>query len=119
MADSPLEPGTAQRPGTPRWVIGIGVALVAALLIAVVVMVVSGGQHGPGMHTGAGGTSASPSSSSSGTAGAVGEPADPAEATRTIEIRALDSMAFEPASVLVAPGEVVTFSVTNARLRGS
>lgn len=112
MADAP-EFGTAQRPGTPRWVIAIGIALVAAIVLAVVVMVVSGGQHGPSMHTGTGAMSPPPSSNSTGTAGAVGEPGDAGQASRTIQVSALDSMAFEPASLSVAPGEVVTFVVTN------
>ncbi len=50
MADPTGDPATRNRPGTPIWVkvLGIG-ALVLALLI-VVLMLVSGGQHGPGMH---------------------------------------------------------------------
>lgn len=47
-------------------------------------------------------------------AGGIGEPADAADAERTIEVRALDAMAFEPATIEVAAGEVVTFVVTNA-----
>jgi uncharacterized cupredoxin-like copper-binding protein len=43
---------------------------------------------------------------------AMGEPADASEATRTIEVEAFD-MAFEPESISVEPGEVVTFEVTN------
>lgn len=45
--------------------------------------------------------------------GAIGEPADASEASRTIEVDALDAMAFDPATIEVAAGEVVTFAVTN------
>lgn len=44
---------------------------------------------------------------------AFGEPADPTEADRTITIEASDEMAFDPASVEVSAGEVVTFEVVN------
>jgi uncharacterized cupredoxin-like copper-binding protein len=43
-----------------------------------------------------------------------GEPADPSEASRTLEIDALDSLRFDPAVVRVEPGEAVTFRVHNA-----
>ncbi|MFP5252205.1 MAG: plastocyanin/azurin family copper-binding protein [Actinomycetes bacterium] len=43
----------------------------------------------------------------------VGEPADAAGADRTIEVTTLDTMAYDPASISVAPGETITFSVTN------
>ncbi|MGH2722645.1 MAG: cupredoxin domain-containing protein [Actinomycetota bacterium] len=43
-----------------------------------------------------------------------GEPAGPSEASRTLEIDALDSLRFDPALVRVWPGEVVTFRVHNA-----
>ena len=42
-----------------------------------------------------------------------GEPAEASDADRTVEIEALDELAFDPDSVAVAPGEVVTFEVTN------
>lgn len=111
MADSQPDSTTAQRPGTPRWVKAIGIVLLAAVLIALAVMVLGGGQHGPGMHGGTGGSS--PGSTAAASASAVGSPADPAEATRTIEIRANDSPAFEPATLSVRRGEIVTFVVTN------
>ena len=60
MSESP--PSTAGRPATPRWVKGLAVAFVLAILVVVIVMVVSGGQHGPGMHTGTGDPTATPSS---------------------------------------------------------
>jgi uncharacterized cupredoxin-like copper-binding protein len=43
----------------------------------------------------------------------VGEPADAADADRTIEVTALDTMAYDPPTVTVEPGEAVTFVVTN------
>ncbi len=42
----------------------------------------------------------------------MGEPADASEATRTISVDAFD-MAFDPETISVEPGEVVTFEVTN------
>jgi uncharacterized cupredoxin-like copper-binding protein len=107
MSESP--PSPAGRPATPRWVKGLAVAFVIAILVVVIVMVVSGGQHGPGMHTGMGDPTATPSSP----AAAVGGPVNSAHATRTIELTTNDSMAFEPASIQVSAGEVVTFIVTN------
>ncbi len=44
---------------------------------------------------------------------AFGEPATPADADRIVEIRATDELAFEPATVQVRAGEVITFEVTN------
>ena len=54
MSDSP-DHVPARRPGTPRWVKAIGIAIIAVLVLAAVVTVVGEGQHGPGMHTGIGG----------------------------------------------------------------
>jgi uncharacterized cupredoxin-like copper-binding protein len=42
-----------------------------------------------------------------------GQPGDPAKATRTVDIKALDTLKYEPASVDVKPGETVTFKITN------
>lgn len=46
-------------------------------------------------------------------AGDIGEAADAAKAGRTVEVRQLDSLRFEPATVEVGPGETITFRVTN------
>ncbi len=46
-------------------------------------------------------------------AGEFGEPAEAAEADRTIEVTVDNDFAFKPAEYDVAPGEVVTFHVTN------
>jgi uncharacterized cupredoxin-like copper-binding protein len=43
-----------------------------------------------------------------------GRPADAADADRTIEIRAGNQLVFDPTEVTVAPGETVTFSISNA-----
>jgi uncharacterized cupredoxin-like copper-binding protein len=43
-----------------------------------------------------------------------GRPGQPADADREIEIEALDTLAFQPASIEVGEGETVTFVVTNA-----
>lgn len=44
--------------------------------------------------------------------GTVGEPADASEATRSVEVEAFD-IAFDPESITLEAGEVVTFVVTN------
>lgn len=44
---------------------------------------------------------------------AFGAPADPAEADRTVQVRGTDELAFDPATVEVRAGEVITFEVTN------
>jgi hypothetical protein len=52
----PSRPSRAERPGTPRWVIVLGLVALLLVVILVVMMVVGGGRHGPGRHT-SGGTS--------------------------------------------------------------
>jgi uncharacterized cupredoxin-like copper-binding protein len=44
----------------------------------------------------------------------VGESAPAGEATRTVEVTITAAKQYQPASLTVAPGEVVTFKVTNA-----
>ncbi len=44
----------------------------------------------------------------------VGEAAAATEATRTIEVTITQAKQYQPSSITVAPGEVVTFRVTNA-----
>jgi uncharacterized cupredoxin-like copper-binding protein len=106
-------PAATPRPETPRWVKLFGAGVVAVALLAVAVMLISGGNHGPGRHVPPVGVSISPSPTGH-DVGDVGAPADSGEADRTVTVRALDSMAYEPASVEVAAGETVTFVVTNA-----
>ena len=43
-----------------------------------------------------------------------GRPGDPADATTTIEVAATDELAFDPSSIDVEAGEIVTFVVTNS-----
>jgi hypothetical protein len=38
-------------PGTPRWVKVFGIIVIVVVLLAVAMMVISGGEHGPGRHT--------------------------------------------------------------------
>lgn len=45
-------------PGMPRWVKVLATAVLAVVLVLVVIMLVVGGEHGPGIHTGAVGRSA-------------------------------------------------------------
>lgn len=44
---------------------------------------------------------------------AFGEPADPDDATQTIEVSMLDTLAYDPPSITVPAGETVLFEVTN------
>lgn len=44
----------------------------------------------------------------------VGEAAPASQATRTIEVTITQAKQYQPSSITVAPGEVVTFRVTNA-----
>lgn len=44
----------------------------------------------------------------------VGEPADASDADRVVDVSTLDTMEYDPASITVAAGETVTFSVTNS-----
>ncbi len=44
---------------------------------------------------------------------AFGEPADAAAADRTVQVTALDTLAFDPATVQVEAGETIAFEVTN------
>ena len=44
---------------------------------------------------------------------AFGSPADAADADRVIEIQTTDALIFDPADITVAPGETVTFRLSN------
>ncbi len=46
--------------------------------------------------------------------GGYGETADAAQAKRTLDVTITPAKAYQPASITVAPGEVVTFKVTNS-----
>lgn len=115
MNDSPSAQTNTDRPATPRWVKGLGLAIVIGVLLVVGVMLLGGGQHGPGMHTGTGTATDGPSrSTSSAAAAGVGGPAAADQASRSIELSTKDSMAYDPSSIDVTAGETVTFVVTNA-----
>jgi uncharacterized cupredoxin-like copper-binding protein len=47
---------------------------------------------------------------------AFGDPMEAADASRVIEIKALDDFTFDPASVMIEAGETVTFRVENVGL---
>jgi uncharacterized cupredoxin-like copper-binding protein len=94
--------------GTPRWVKVF--AIVGVIFVVLVVLMLTGvlGEgHGPGRHMGGGGGSTQVSER-------AGGPADPGEASRTVRLSALDTMAFQPAAISVSAGEIITFEVTNA-----
>ena len=52
--DDPSTSGPYREPprGTPRWVIVFGIISLAVIVLFVVVLVVGGGEHGPGRHSG-------------------------------------------------------------------
>src|SRR5215210_5970716 len=43
----------------------------------------------------------------------IGKPAEPANATRTVEIKQLDTRKFDPPMVEAKAGETITFKITN------
>lgn len=45
-----VEAGSEGDRGVPRWVTLFGIAAILLLALAIVVMLLSGGQHGPGRH---------------------------------------------------------------------
>lgn len=104
----------------------------ATVLLAVLVIVVAGCASGAGTSTSALGGTEDAMAPSTTTEDAVaadqhtaepddhasetftfGEPADPAEADFTVQVRATDDMTFEPATVDIRAGEVITFEVEN------
>ncbi len=44
------EPSPSAHPGLPRWVKVSGIIAIALILLVIVIMLVSGGEHGPGRH---------------------------------------------------------------------
>ncbi|MEO7399068.1 MAG: plastocyanin/azurin family copper-binding protein [Ilumatobacteraceae bacterium] len=114
MADPTGDPVTRNRPATPAWVKVLGIVALVLVLLVAVLMLVSGGQHGPGVHAPSGDAGGqTPSSSGPASAGGVGGPVAADEAARTVEVTTLDTMAFEQGTIDVEPGEAVTFVVTN------
>jgi hypothetical protein len=49
------EPPPTPQPGMPRWVKVFGIVAIVLALAVVIVLLVSGGQHGPGRHVPGGG----------------------------------------------------------------
>lgn len=111
--DAAWRPARGSFPGTPRWVKLFGMIALVAVLVIVGVMLLAGGEHAPGRHTGSVAAGSQTANSSIAVAG-VGGPAEASDAARTVEITTLDTMAFEPDSIDVAAGETVTFVVTNS-----
>jgi hypothetical protein len=52
--DTRVRPGR-EYPGTPRWVKVLGIVTLVLVLLAIIVMVAGGGNHGPGRHIPSGG----------------------------------------------------------------
>ena len=52
MTDSARPPIAGNRPPTPRWVKGLGIGIGAVILLGILVIALSGGQHRPAVHTG-------------------------------------------------------------------
>lgn len=50
MTDETERPNAGERPPTPPWVKAIGLGILVVLVLAIVILIVSGGKHGPGMH---------------------------------------------------------------------
>lgn len=49
-SDTPAGSSGARPPGMPRWVKLFAAGIIALILLAVVVLLVSGGEHGPSRH---------------------------------------------------------------------
>ncbi|MBA3738827.1 MAG: copper-binding protein [Actinobacteria bacterium] len=110
MADPSLDPGTGDdtngvridrgsMTGMPRWVKVISIVALAVVLLFVLLLLTGGG-HGPGRHRTEG-------------CGDAGAPADSEQAVRTVEVSTLDAMIFEPSSISISAGETVTSAPTN------
>jgi uncharacterized cupredoxin-like copper-binding protein len=99
-------PGTGNgRPRMPRWVkVFVAIGIVLAALLLLMLTGVLGEGHSPRRHFGGGAQKASND---------LGARADAGAATRTVEVTALDTLVFEPATIRVGAGETVTFVVTN------
>lgn len=112
MTDAQRDTDRREGAATPGWVKLLAIMGLGLVLLAVVVMLLGGGQHGPGLHAAAG-VSGTPGTSAS-AAGGGGGPAPAIEAQRVIAVATLDTMVFEPDAIQVSRGETVTFRVTNA-----
>lgn len=61
--DRSLRSGPDQPPGMPRWVKVFGITAAVLLTVMILIMLLSGGQHGPGRHLSSLGLAGSPHSS--------------------------------------------------------
>ncbi|MFP5297979.1 MAG: hypothetical protein ACLGHL_03200, partial [Actinomycetota bacterium] len=88
---------------------------VFAILAAVVLLAACGGGDGSMDMSGDGATGSEMDHGSmdNGEMMEFGRPGDPADATRKVEVEALDSLAFQPEAIEVEQGETVTFVVIN------
>lgn len=59
--DAALETNSEGDRGVPRWVKLIGLAAILLLALAIVVMLLTGGEHGPGRHLSSHGVATNPS----------------------------------------------------------
>jgi hypothetical protein len=78
-ADSNVDPDDAPDRGTPRWVKVFG-ALALVAVVLVVILLLSGGDHGPGRHSDAGGAASQTQPSRTGDPDAAGGHTPPAGA---------------------------------------
>lgn len=101
---------TSSGPGQRRWLAVLAISL-AVVLLAAALMLLGGGYRTPGGGILGGGRTMPPAAS--GNPAGVGGPADAADASRIVEVAVSGSAAFEPATVEMSVGEVVTFEVTN------
>jgi len=105
---------TASGSGQRRWLAVLAISLTVAILAAALKLL--GGGYGPpadGILGGIlGGGQTMPPAASGNPAG-VGGSADAADASRIVEVAVSRSAAFEPATVEMSVGDVVTFEVAN------
>lgn len=87
-------------------------ALVAGLLVLAVVAAACGGDNSIDNNRGSAGDGGS-MMGGHGEGMVAGEAADASDADRQIEVEALDALEFDPDSIEVSTGEVITFVVTN------
>lgn len=105
---------TSSGPGQRRWLAVLAISL-AVVLLAAALKLLGGGYRPPGggiLGGILGGGQTMPPTASGNPAG-VGGPADAADASRIVEVAISGSAAFEPATIEMSVGEVVTFEVTN------
>ena len=111
--DTSVGPDRSSTSGAPPWVKVFGI-ITLVLVLLFVISLLAGVRHGPGLHTpsgDAGGHTLPPSGHEN--PGGDGGPVASSVSARTIEVTTHDTMTFEPSSINVSVGEMVTFEVTN------